>query len=146
MITYLLLLISLVVGNVSSPGLFSLTAVSQNGDSGFVSQNWGEVTVFQDAAWHGTIGLLAHDYLSGQYFYQLEPGDAVFVDDRTFIVTRTEVYFGDKYEGFRQFYEAGYPLVLQTCYGNGWFFAIAEPGYWRPDDIISVSRGRDVWE
>ena len=146
MLTYLLLLVSLVVGNVSSPGLFDLTAVSQNGDSSFVSPNWGEVTVFQDAAWHGTIGLLAHDYLSGQLFYELEPGDAIFVDDQTFIVDRIETYFGDTHAGFSQFYEAGYPLVLQTCYGTGWYFVIAYQGYWKPDDLISVTRGMEFME
>jgi hypothetical protein len=62
------------------------------GNAGYVSYNDGEVTQFGMAAQYGTIGLLAHNYLSGRHFSQLKAGQEVrlvYGDGRieTFVVT-----------------------------------------------------------
>ena len=67
------------------------------GNAGYVSYNDGEVTQFRMAAQYGTIGLLAHNYLSGRRFSQLKAGQEVHLvygDGRieTFIVTEVLRY------------------------------------------------------
>ena len=47
------------------------------GNDGFVSNNNGQVTQFALASQYGNIGLLAHNYLSGQSFSQIEVGQEV---------------------------------------------------------------------
>lgn len=67
------------------------------GNAGYVSYNKGEITQFGMAAQYGTIGLLAHNYLSGRHFSQLKAGQEVrlvYGDGRieTFIVTEVLRY------------------------------------------------------
>jgi hypothetical protein len=67
------------------------------GNAGYVSYNKGEITQFGMAAQYGTIGLLAHNYLSGRHFSQLKAGQEVrlvYGDRRieTFIVTEVLRY------------------------------------------------------
>ena len=47
------------------------------GNDGFVSNNNGQVTQFALASQYGNIGLLAHNYLSGKTFSQIEVGQEV---------------------------------------------------------------------
>ena len=47
------------------------------GNDGFVSNNNGQVTQFALASQYGNIGLLAHNYLSGKSFSQIEVGQEV---------------------------------------------------------------------
>lgn len=60
------------------PGVLALPVVQQPaGDAGYVSSRNGEITQFDMAARFGTVGLLAHNHLSGKSFYQLAPGQEV---------------------------------------------------------------------
>jgi hypothetical protein len=127
------------------------------GNAGYVSYNDGEVTQFRMAAQYGTIGLLAHNYLSGRRFSQLKAGQEVHLvygDGRieTFIVTEVLRYQAlqpnspyssfrnlDKQETltaedmFKRVYFSDGQVTFQTCIeaeGNqswGRLFVIAVP-------------------
>ena len=57
---------------------FDLRVVQQpKGRAGFVSTMKGVVTQFSMPNKYNVIGMLAHNYLSGKYFYDLEIGDTV---------------------------------------------------------------------
>ena len=110
------------------------------GNSNFVTPLPNYVTEYQTAANYGTIGLLAHNYLAGQYFFQLLPGheiELIYGDNRkeNFVVTQIQKYqalspnsssssFTDLDTGeyltapqlFRKMYanQTGH-IVLQTC-------------------------------
>jgi len=127
------------------------------GNGNFVSPLPNYVTEFQTASYYGVIGLLAHNYLAGQYFFQISPGQEIelIYDDHKekFVVTLIQKYqalspnspisdfislaTGETFTAhqlFRKIYQ-NQPgnLVLQTCiYANGnptWgrLFIIAEP-------------------
>jgi hypothetical protein len=60
------------------PGLFALPIVQQPGDApGYVSTQPGVATQFSMAKDYGTDALLAHNYLSGNLFFELEAGQRV---------------------------------------------------------------------
>jgi hypothetical protein len=60
------------------PGVFAIPIVQQPvGNPGFVSPNLDEITQFSMAADAGNVGLLAHNYLSGKSFTNLNPGQEV---------------------------------------------------------------------
>jgi hypothetical protein len=60
------------------PGLFALPIVQQPGDApGYVSTQPGVATQFRMAKEYGTDALLAHNYLSGNLFFELEAGQRV---------------------------------------------------------------------
>ena len=106
----------------------------------FVSPLPNYVTEYRAASNYGTIGLLAHNYLAGQYFFQLLPGheiELVYGENRkeSFVVIQTQKYqalspnsssssFTDLETGeyltasqlFRKMYasQTGH-VVLQTC-------------------------------
>ncbi len=110
------------------------------GNSNFVTSFPNYVTEYQAAANYGTIGLLAHNYLAGQNFFQISSGqeiELVYSDNHTvrFIVTEIQRYqalspnspssdFIDLVNGdyltasqlFNKVYrdQSGH-LVLQTC-------------------------------
>ena len=114
------------------------------GNTNFVSSYQNYVTEFQAAAYFGTIGLLAHNYLAGQYFLRLSPGQVIELvydngEIESFIVTQIQQYqaispnsptsdFIDTASGeyftarqlFRKMYknQTGH-LVLQTCIAVG---------------------------
>ena len=79
-------------------GIKTLPIVQQPpGNSNFVSSVQENVTAFQTAASLGTVGLLAHNYMAGQYFLQILPGQEitlVYSGQRTkkFIVTEIQTY------------------------------------------------------
>ena len=61
-------------------GVFALPVIQQpSTDALYVSQMVNTLTQFRLAARYGNIGLLAHNYLSGQYFSQLTLGERVFL-------------------------------------------------------------------
>ena len=67
------------------------------GSSNFVTSFPNYVTEYQAAANYGTIGLLAHNYLAGEYFSQILLGqeiELVYVDNHIekFIVTEIQRY------------------------------------------------------
>jgi len=67
-----------VLRGVYVPGVLALPIVQQPiGHPGFVSQNDKEITQFRMAAEVGNVGLLAHNYLSGEDFNDLAPGQEV---------------------------------------------------------------------
>jgi len=110
------------------------------GDGNFVSPFQNYVTEFQAASYFGATGLLAHNYLAGQYFFQILPGqkvELVYDNGKTesFLVTKIEQYqalspdsptsdfidmaSGERFSA-RQLFNKMYKeqtgrLVLQTC-------------------------------
>jgi hypothetical protein len=69
-----------VVTGVFVPGRFSLSVLQQPaGDASYVSTQDQTVTQFGSANAYGTIGLLAHNYLSGKMYFDLREGDNVIV-------------------------------------------------------------------
>ena len=113
-------------------------------NSNFVTPLPNYVTEFQTASTYGTIGLLAHNFLAGQYFFEILPGQEIellYSDNQTekFVVTQVKKYqalspnspssdFTDLTTGeyftasqlFKKIYkkQTGH-LVLQTCiYAN----------------------------
>jgi hypothetical protein len=62
------------------PGLLALAIVQQPGDApGYVSTQPGVATQFRMAKDYGTDALLAHNYLSGNLFFELEAGQKVIL-------------------------------------------------------------------
>jgi hypothetical protein len=128
-----------------------------SGNPGFVSSNAGEVTQFGMAADYGSRGFLAHNYLSGASFFDLNVGDTltlVFGDgsSESFLIQEIRRFealqpnsptstFVDLDEGgklsatslFHSIYNYNNPVVLQTCIENhgvstwGRLFIIAVP-------------------
>lgn len=87
-----------VLRGVYVPDVLALPVVQQPwGNAGYVSNNDGEATQFRMAAQYGTVGLLAHNHLSGRRFSQLAVGQEVHLiygDGRieSFIVTEVLRY------------------------------------------------------
>jgi hypothetical protein len=137
---------------------FALRVIQQpSNQPGFVSTIEGVVTQFMDADRNGTIGLLAHNFLSGRLFFQLKIGDKIQLvrGDGTlekYQVTETHQYqalqpenprsafveltTGFKYSAaslFIKMYTGKKHLTLQTCIEKGkelsWgrLFVIASP-------------------
>lgn len=123
----------------------------------FISGNDNVVTQFKLAAEYENIGLLAHDYLAGKYFFKLTNGQSVYLVYGTgrveaFLVTQVYQYqaldpnnpssnlkdleTGKVYTAqqvFRLMYMGEHHIAFQTCIeknGNlswGRLFIIAEP-------------------
>ncbi len=123
----------------------------------FVSENYGEITQFNMATQMGNVGLLAHNHLSGEAFFNLLPGQEVrliYGDGRveSFIISQILRYQAlDPYnenstfrnletntlitaeELFYKMYRGNRHITFQTCIeANGdasWgrLFIIAEP-------------------
>lgn len=68
-----------VVG-VYVPGVFALPVLQQpGGQASYVSDQDNTVTQFSSVNGYGSIGLLAHNYLSGERFFELEEGQEVII-------------------------------------------------------------------
>lgn len=123
----------------------------------FVSSISRTATDFQLASRYGNIGLVAHNYLGGQYFLSLKIGDSIYVMNgkqrtRRYTVTKILKFqaldprsphsnFVDlenrkmlsASDVFKRIYMGNHHLVLQTCIQKGnireWgrHFVIAEP-------------------
>jgi hypothetical protein len=66
------------LGGVYVPDVLALPIIQQPaGDVGYVSNKAGEVTQFGMAAQFGSVGLLAHNHLSGSQFSQLAVGQEI---------------------------------------------------------------------
>lgn len=136
---------------------FALPVIQQPEDEpAFVSENLGEVTQFRSAAENGITGLLAHNYLSGQEFYELDLGEDVNIVYgngmyRRYRVTEIRRFqkltpnslhsdFIDLESGkkettaqvFNRFYNGKHKVTFQTCLENeglsnwGLIFIVAE--------------------
>lgn len=87
-----------VLRGVYVPDVLALPVVQQPwGNAGYVSSNDGEATQFRMAAQYGTVGLLAHNHLSGRQFSLLKAGQEVSLiygdgQVETFIVTEVLRY------------------------------------------------------
>jgi hypothetical protein len=110
-----------------------------SGNPGYVTSSADKVTQFKMAASMGNIGLLAHNYLAGASFSQIEPGDTIILvygDRRTqgFLVQDIQQYQAlsplSPYSNFRDLeteviltaeqlfnkvYRGDFHLTLQTC-------------------------------
>ncbi|MFZ5821758.1 MAG: hypothetical protein ACOYYJ_17825 [Chloroflexota bacterium] len=147
-----------ILRGVYVPGTLALPVVQQpTGWPGYVAETAGVVTQFGMAAEVGNVGLLAHNYLAGQAFTNLFPGQEVrlvYGDGSVeyFVVTEVLQYQAlQPYsptsefrnletsltitveELFRQVYRGERHVTFQTCIeanGNGsWgrLFVIAQP-------------------
>lgn len=150
---------------VYAGGRFALPVVQQpEANAAFISEAPEALTQFGPAAGFATIGLLAHNFLSGQYFSQLAPGQSIVLIYGTgrlefFTITSIERYRALIPESiFSQFisldnglllssadladeiYNQPGHVVFQTCIAaNGigeWgrLFVIAEPDPLRAQD------------
>ena len=137
---------------------FEISVVLQpSSNPGFVSGMEDTATQFGMASDYGTLGILAHNYLAGEYFFELESGDTVFVvyGDGThdqYEVKEIKQYQAispySAYSNFRdletnnylsveslfyRIYQGNGELVFQTCIENegidswGRYFVIAAP-------------------
>lgn len=135
---------------------FTLPVIQQTYSS-FVSNEDNTVTQFSMAAQYGTIGLLAHNYLAGQKFFDLEIGQQIYIFHgsetiEVFVITEILEYqavspnspysdFTDLATGktlnandlFHKVYMGDRHLTFQTCIEKdgdqswGRLFVIAEP-------------------
>ena len=77
---------------------FAMDVVQQpQNNPGYISSTDGELTDFRLARDYGTIGMLAHNYLAGQHFDELEVGDTIYLvygDSHyvTYSITNVESY------------------------------------------------------
>ncbi|MCL4530903.1 MAG: sortase [Chloroflexi bacterium] len=139
-------------------GAFALSVVQQPpSNAGYVSTIANTVTQFGLATQYGNVGLLAHNYLSGQFFLQLIPGERVVLiygdgSIQTFRITHIYRYqatepnstrsnfidlnTGEKLTAdqlFAKVYTGAHHVTFQTCIANngnsswGRLFVIAEP-------------------
>ena len=134
------------VAGVYAADTFALRVVKQVADNpSYVSPINGTVTQFGTATQYGTLGFLAHNYLSGSYFSKLTLGQEIDIVNgdgtvRRYTITsirRSQALnpsspysnFVDVENGgaqlsstdlFNQIYAGGNKVVFQTCiYGNG---------------------------
>lgn len=139
-------------------GVLALSIVEQPaGDAAFVSEEQETGTLFSKAVEHGVTGILAHNYLAGERFYDLQAGQevrVVFGDGRyrMYRIMKSELFqrlspndlrsdlielaSGKRMtsgEVFNRFYDGGHHLTFQTCLGReglsnwGLTFVVAEP-------------------
>lgn len=119
-----------------------------------VTTRAGAASLFGRAQQAGTVGILAHNYMAGVYFYELEPGDWLaleYADGQRadYAVTHASAYYrhngllcnGRCYsedQVFAREYTGG--LVLQTCIGDnqGLYFVHAAKGT-RPVVWVSLT-------
>lgn len=74
-----------------APEAFALSVIQQpSGSHLYVSNSPEKLTQFRRATQEGSIGLLAHNYLAGQYFFDLQEEDDLFL-----------VYGDGRYEAYR---------------------------------------------
>jgi hypothetical protein len=68
------------ISGIFIPEVLALPVVHQpGGNSAFVSDDYETITLFSSASLQGVIGLLAHNYLSGSLFYNIQMEDIVYV-------------------------------------------------------------------
>jgi hypothetical protein len=141
-------------------GIMALHIVQQpNGDPAYIDLSDGSATQYYRASIYGTIGLLAHNYLSGRHFFEISLGTdliLVYGDGRTSQYTVSEI--GDYQrlsltdvrsdfvdlatneqknvdEVFAHYYQQKQVLTLQTCIAQngksdwGVRFILARPYY-----------------
>jgi hypothetical protein len=146
-----------IVGIYSEGTLAFQVSGQPSGNAGYVSNGASEVTRFGLASQYGSKGFLAHNYLAGANFFDLNNGDIITLvygdgstqDYRIQVIrsfqalqpNSTQSNFVDLDNGgnlsaselFYQIYNSDNPVVLQTCIANegistwGRLFVIAVP-------------------
>jgi len=146
-----------IVGIYSEGTMAFQVSGQPSGNAGYVSNNASEVTSFGLASQYGSKGFLAHNYLAGANFFDLNNGDTITLvygdgstqDYRIQVIrsfqalqpNSTQSNFVDLDNGgnlsaselFYQIYNSDNPVVLQTCIANegistwGRLFVIAVP-------------------
>jgi hypothetical protein len=129
-----------VVRGLFVQNLFALRILQQPiNDPGYVAREEGTVTQYFRAELSGTIGLLAHNYLSGQLFFDLTKGQdlvIVFGDGKAAKYQVSEINDFERLtrsdmnsnflelstnqtstatQVFERYYEKNHALTLQTC-------------------------------
>lgn len=134
-----------ILESLERPGIWSLELRGQAGDLEHVTGQPGQATIFEEAQGWGTLGILAHDYLAGGLFYDLDPGAVLWIRSRTGAQLNTHLYqiervyiferlgpdiyqdqTGQRYREldiYNLAYRSGSPVTLQTCYGYGYWIA-----------------------
>jgi hypothetical protein len=146
------------VAGVFVDGALALSVGQQPaGSPGYISNNLGEVSQFALASEYGSLGLLAHNFLSGKDFFNLSAGQVISLvygdgqietyrikEIRSFEARQPDSNYSDfvdldngeklsASELFHSMYNTNNPLVLQTCIANngistwGRVFIIAVP-------------------
>ena len=126
---------------VYAPGVMALQVEYQPASQpNYVSSAMGTATLFASAQRRGTIGLLAHNYASGEAFFELEPGQIVLLLYGDGHYERYRILHAVQYRAlsphspfstftqlgspeeilsahdlFYDMYGGGQPLVFQTC-------------------------------
>lgn len=128
------------VRGVYVSGVFALPVIQQpDNDPIFVSSEWDEVTEFRNARRNGVTGLLAHNFLSGKDFYDIEVGQDLWIVLGNGELRRYRVSTIDQYQKitpesvqselvdlgsgkrlttaqvFNRHYSGGDKVTLQTC-------------------------------
>jgi hypothetical protein len=143
-----------VLRGIYIPNLLALRVAQQPGeDSRFISNSGTIVTQFNMAARMGNVGLLAHNYLAGNLFFEIQVGNEIiliFGNGRmeNFTVNSVNWYEALPHDAYKDFvtgdvlntgelydmmYNGEYHLTLQTCieWGDnpdwGRLFIIAQP-------------------
>jgi len=160
-----------VVRGVNVPGVMTYRVVQQASDNvAYVSPVDGVVTQFRMAAQYGTIGLIAHNFLAGNNFSDLQLGQLVRIIYgngyiSSYVINSIHSYqaldpysassnFVDLASGvtysaqqiFEMYYQGGDQVTFQTCIlqdGNaswGRLFITAVPGASLP----TIAMGRNV--
>ena len=160
-----------VVRGVYVQNLLALPVVQQpEGNATYVSSQEGEVTEFSTAAQYGNVGLLAHNYKAGRFFFQLTSGQDVQLiygdgHTETFLIKKVLQFQAleptspfspfrnlekdetlDAGQMFNRAYAGERHLTFQTCIaaeGNpswGRIFVIALP--WKNIEIRHQHNGR----
>ena len=122
------------------PGLIALRIVPQpDGQFDFISYEEDTATQFQSPALFGVIGLLAHNFLSGHFFFQVLPGQVltiIYGDGQTEDFQVAEIHDYERLieldlhsdfqdiqndqtlsadQVFQLYYQGAHHLTLQTC-------------------------------
>jgi hypothetical protein len=138
-------------------GHFMRVVEQPGGHPEFVSGISNVATRFSLPTKYGNVGLIAHNFLSGKYFLELQPGDSIYLMDgfgkrRRYEIKSIRRYqaleprsprsnfidldtqeFCSASEVFKRVYMGSERVVLQTCIQKGsieeWgrHFVIAEP-------------------
>jgi hypothetical protein len=116
--------------NIFEIVIFLFIIVQQPPDESlWVSSQTDAVTHWEYVEQYDVYGLLAHDYLAGDYFYHLRPGDELYADSNGYSVTDILYYDASVTDEviFDEVYTVPDRLILQTCWGDGYMFIIGKP-------------------
>ena len=147
-----------VVTGIFSEDRFALDVIQQPaGQPAYVSTISDVVTEFSMASDYGTLGLMAHNYLAGENFFHLQPGDIIQIVYGDGDIQKYAIYDVQRYQAlqpnsprsqfvdldtneqltatqlFKRVYMGGHRLTIQTCIQEGsvdsWgrLFLLAEP-------------------